>query len=327
MTLKSRPPAPECFTLVEILAATAILSILFTIMFGILQQVSIGWQAANRRVEASQAARLALEQIAQDLENCVVSAYPQAIVPGTNGPVSYAFGFFHMRSSGSLSWLHNEVNVSTPNDCIFVATPNSASQGAVTGDLWEAGYIPVFVARSGGLNNMREGRYNLVRHFPATNVNSGPVVGLRPVTDFMTNSYPQGATNWWCTPTSLTTTHRLPIVDNCIRFYIRFVSVNNPSQVITSWGRPEIQGNAVVLDGNPAIQPTGLPMAADISMTVMDEKTAERLYRIQGRNVLRSQDLANIPTNMAALPENIRNALQGGLITFHRRVYFKSPGN
>ena len=321
------PRLSASFTLIEILAAITILTILFTIMFGILQQVSVGWQAANRRVEASQAARLALEQIAQDLENCVVSAYPQTTVPGTNGPVSYAFGFFHMRSSGSLGWLHNEVNASAPNDLIFVATPNASSQGAVTGDLWEAGYIPVFVARSGGLNNMREGRYNLVRHFPATNVNSGPVVGLRPLTDFMTNSYPNPATNWWCTPTSLTTTHRLPIVDNCIRFHIRFVSSNNPSQTFPEWGRPVIQGNAVVWDGNPAIQPTGLPMAADISMTVMDEKTAERLYRIQGRTVLNPQVLANIPTNMAALPENIRNALQGGLITFNRRVYFKSPGN
>ena len=57
------------FTLVEILVATAILSILMAIMFGILQQTSAGWQAANRRVEASQVARLAMDQIASDLEN------------------------------------------------------------------------------------------------------------------------------------------------------------------------------------------------------------------------------------------------------------------
>jgi type II secretory pathway pseudopilin PulG len=326
--MKPASPHAASFTLVEILTATAILSILFTIMFGILQQVSIGWQAANRRVEASQAARLALEQIASDLENCVVSVYPRITVPGTNNPVNYGFGFFHMQSAGSLPWLHNEVNISVPNDCIFVATPNPASQGAATGDLWEAGYIPVFVARPGGLNNMREGRYNLVRHFPATNVISGPVVGLRPLTDFMTTSYASPATNWWCTPISLSTTHRLPFVDNVIRFYVRFVSSNNPSQTFSSWGRPVISGNAVTWPGNPPIQPLGLPMAAEITMCILDERSAERLYRIQNRTVLNSSILQNIPTNMAAIPqENIRNILQNGIISFHRRVYFKTSGN
>ena len=102
------PGASRSFTLTEILTATAVLSVLFTIMFGILQQTSKGWQAANRRVEASQAVRLALDQICQDLENCVVVNRTNLLLPTTTNTPSeggttsafsstnYAFGFVHL---------------------------------------------------------------------------------------------------------------------------------------------------------------------------------------------------------------------------------------
>lgn len=318
--MKAALRQPASFTLVEILAATAILSILFAIMFGILQQTSVGWQAANRKVEASQAARLALEQISKDLENCLVVIRTNVPVPGTNTLMNYAFGFAHLDASqkanvASSSWTSSGAPPVDPNDSIFVVTQMPASGSTGTGDLCEIGYVPIFIAAPGGFGNTPEGRYVLCRSLPLTN-------GV-PVNDFLTNS-----ANWELTPGVWEGGQRLsnffPIVDHCLRFEVRFVYTNAFGTVVTdasTWGRPTTNGTWVGSPGGAQ----GLPLAADITLSVLDERSAERLFRIQGRTVLLAGTLQMIPTNLAAVsPVAVRRTLEEGLTTFSRRVYFKN---
>jgi len=314
----------RAFTLTEILAATAILSVLFSIMFGILQQTSRGWQAANRRVEASQVARLAMDQIASDLENCVAVAQSNVIVPGRGTPTNYGYGFVHSnRADMNQGWLPTSINISRPNDFIFVVTPYSPSLNLGTGDLCEVGYIPIFVASQTGFSTMRGGRYVLLRHLPMTNGRGNTTVtNAQPVNDFLANS-----AGWESTPSGVDTVNRLPFVDNCIKFDIRFTYVDANGQIQTSetWGRPTINGNNVSWQGNPA-GVTGLPLAADIQMCVIDERTAERIWRIRGMTALDLPEKEGIPTNWSAVREDLRTTLQESVLTLERRVYFKNAG-
>ena len=317
-----KPRTRPGFTLVEILAATAILSILFSIMFGILQQTSRGWQAANRRVEASQVARLAMDQIASDLENCVAVAQANVAVPGRATPTNYAYGFFHSNQPGmNQSWLPSSINISRPNDFIFVVTPYPPSQNLGSGDLCEVGYIPIFVASQTGYSTMRGGRYVLIRHLPLTNgAGNSSVTNAQPVSDFLSNS-----SAWESTPTGVDTVNRLPFVDNCIKFDIKFIYTNASGQILTSdsWGRPTISGNNVSWVGNPA-GATGLPLAADIQMCVVDERTAERIWRIRGMRALDLPEKEGIPTNWMAVRPDLRSTLQESVLTLNRRIYFKN---
>lgn len=360
-----KPRAPASFTLTEILTATAVLSLLFTIMFGILQQTSLGWQAANRRVEASQAARLALEQIVADIENSVVVTATQVPTAGlvstsrvvggqtvnflTNRTTNYAFGFIHSNqpAPSSVNWLgESGVAISEPNDLLFLTVPHKpslnmrtrgqgGSEGRSPGDLAEVGYIPVFISSTRTVKTMLPGRFVLMRHQPLTNISraQGSVVSFVPNHDFLSN-----AATWFTTPENLNNTTRLPFVDNCIRFNVqfRYAVTNALGQVVgisnsPTWGRPVITGTGnnaqITWQGNPP-GASGLPLAADITLSVLDERSAERLHRLSmaanaGRitNAI-AGDLRFFPTNWTN-PTAIQATLMQGAITFQRRAYFR----
>lgn len=313
------------FTLTEILAATAILSVLSAIMFSILQQTSRGWQAANRRVEASQVARLAMDQIASDLENCVVVAQANVPLP-RGGTTNLAYGFVHTNYDGaglplSPPWLANNVNISQPNDYIFVVTPYNPSLNLGTGDLCEVGYIPVYIGSRAGVASMMGGRYVLLRHLPLSyGTGNATVTNAQPLNDFLTNS-----TAWEQTPSGVSATNRVPFVDNCIKFDVTFFYTNTNGQVLTAsnWGRPTISSNTVRWVGNPA-GVSGLPLGADITLCVVDERTAERIWRIRGMTALDRREKEGIPTNWSAVRSDLRTTLQESVLTLQRRIYFKN---
>lgn len=352
--MKPTGQAAESFTLVEILTATAILSILFTIMFGILQQVSIGWQAANRRVEASQAARLALEQIAYDLENCVVVRRVGQPVPGLAGQTgaqaltNLAYGFAFYDAPSTPAWVAQAI--SQPNDMIFVVTPARQSLRGAGEDLVETGYVPVWVTRTSqgqpGYGNVRIGRYALMQHRPTMDLvqqtSAGRITNLVPMSDYTTNSQA-----WETTPGisfQPPVENFYPIVDNCVGFDIKFSYTNAGQRFtnISTWGRPNLNPNAPAgqrWHNNPSGNNNppnvdGLPHSATITMCVVDERTAERIYRLR-TNGLTAPMIANLVaavTNPASFedipdtPAGIRATLRQGMVGFQREVFFKNSG-
>lgn len=330
------PRAVASFTLVEVLTATSVLSILSVIMFGILQQTSKGWQAANRRVESVQAVRLALDQISSDLENTLVVVRTNVSLPITNFPTAptnlaaltnrttnYAFGFVHVNNPRALppgiSANRSRINMPPGSDSIHVTTlyPPSLGQGAnVSGsDLCEVGYFPVYVSDPGGYSTMRGLRYYLLRHLPLTNRSGSDV--FYPLNDF-TNS-----TGWENTPAEISTVNRLPVIDNCLAFDVRFLSgpAGGTLTNSTNWPRPT----------NPANWP-GLPRAAILTVCVVDERTAERLARwFPGgldestlSNVLVSVTNPAILNTISDRPPGLRATLREGVVGFQRMIYFKN---
>ena len=325
-----RPAAGPSFTLVEILAATGILSVMFTIMFGILQQTSAGWQAANRRVEASQVARLALDQIASDLENCLVITQANVSVPGRPTPTNYAAGFVHADAPGmnALPGMGG-VNISRPNDYIFVVTPYLPSLQLGGGDLAEAGYIPAFNSARTNVGSMRPGRYYLLRHFPLNPSTTSSGGSFTSTLNFVPNNdFARNPTAWETTPAGTSQTNYLPFVDNCLKFDIQFF-YTNPSggRIFTkTWGRPTLSGTNVTWPGNPA-GVNGLPVGAIITLCVVDERTGERIWKVRGINALDLPEKEGIPTNWMAVREDLRSTLQASVLTLQREILFKNRGN
>jgi len=324
-------PTPA-FTLVEILAATTVLALMFVIMFGILQQTARGWQGANRKVESTQAARLALEQMASDLENTIALVSTNLSVPGNraNTTINYAFGFRFLNGSSGFPArslpANGTVIPSAPNDSIFVVTPFTTSLNGTAGigDLCEIGYVPMFVGKTtyGGYANTQEGKYVLLRSFPN-------IIGV-PQNDFLNKS-----SDWWTTSGLKSdggsppddTQNFYPIVDNCLRFEIQFYWTNASKALqgpTNNWGQPNTNGTWGPL--NPA-NVTGLPVAADITLCVLDERSADRLYRVQGTTILQTAVITNLPNNLQGIrDETLRRIFEEGLTTFQRRVYFKNSG-
>ena len=324
-----KPFWPGSFSLVEILAATGILSVMMTIMFGILQQTSAGWQAANRRVEASQVARLALDQIAADLENAVVVIQTNVRTPSSQQRTNYAYGFVHANAPRADALPATGTRISQPNDYIFVVTPYTPSLLLGAGDLCEAGYIPFLNNSRTNVLSMRPGRYYLLRHCPLSPQNvSGAgtfttTLGFQPTNDFLTNS-----SKWETTPDRISQTSCFPIVDNCLKFDVEFFYLDTAGKMTSSptWGRPST--NTVGgWDGLPQGARPGLPTGAVITLCVVDDRTAERIWRLRGTNALRSTEIDGLPTNWNAVGTDLRGSLQASVLTLQRRIYFKNRPN
>jgi prepilin-type N-terminal cleavage/methylation domain-containing protein len=337
---------PRGFTLTEILAAVAILSVLFTIMFGILQQTSVGWQAANRKVEAAQVARLALEQIAAELQGCTAVAEVRST---PRGSVGYAYGFVHTNITTVTNppWISGTpgMALAAGNDYLYFVAPQPSSLNAPHGDLCEFGYIPVWNPTA-NTNTFRRGRYFLLRHFPFNWSNTSPIADFARIINW---------DKWETTPSGTSQTNRLPFVDNCLRFDVRFVywiptQTNISPEGVTnvtvrwatndSWGRPAVKfvvttnvvggitnlvtNTVITWDGNPS-GILGLPFAADLTLSVLDERSAERLYRLRPEGL--GSDLVKVPDNLDAISgpnaAAVQATLREGLTSFRRRVEFQ----
>ena len=170
---------------------------------------------------------------------------------------------------------------------------------------------------------MRGGRYVLLRHMPLQfSAGNTTVTNAQPVNDFITQA------NWHETPTGVSTTNRVPFVDNCLKFNVQFFYTNSGGVLVTNatWGKPTVTGANASWVGNPAgIQ--GLPLGAVITMCVVDERSAERLNRLSSGNALSAAVISSIPTNWSAVPANLRSTLQTSVLTLERRIYFKNRTN
>jgi len=168
--LPSRPLRPwreqSAFTLIELMAATTVLSVILLMMVGMQDQMSKAWSNSNRRTDATREARAACRLMAEDL-SCLVFR-PLAF----DNSDSYARGLenqgipflYSSNGSGPIT-----ISSSQPGAAYFFGI--SARKPAVTGpgDLAIVGYYIAtkFTTNVSGFTNTT---YNLYRHYvPASN--------------------------------------------------------------------------------------------------------------------------------------------------------------
>lgn len=156
MEKSKKPPA---FTLLELLVAMAVLSILLVVLLNVVQSAATLWRNSENRMDTYREARAALQIMASDLAN---------FLPSTN------LAHFH-------------TNISSTNQLAFLAMLPQASQGAGDlGDVCAIGYFVGYGSKSPIGADSAQAR-NLYRFFLGSNatfsnISSGSTPF--PATDF-----------------------------------------------------------------------------------------------------------------------------------------------
>jgi len=167
------------FTLIELMAATTVLSVILLMMVGMQDQMSKAWSNSNRRTDATREARAAVSLMAADL-TCPIFRAPINSSPKDEFAYSLsnkALPFVYS-SNGTGSGL-TITNIQSGSSCLFFVAPKKTS-GTNSSDLALIGY---FVGETNGtnINGFRTTSYNLYRYY-------------------VTNSAPPLA-SWFTTPT------------------------------------------------------------------------------------------------------------------------------
>ena len=146
------------FTLVELMVATAITSLLILGMTGIFDQAMKAWRLSSRRGDAEREVRAALSTLQRDLGGLVVTNTLPMYV-GTAASTLVGISSSNLPnlapSNASGAWS----NVSTT---LFFATSAQSGNAGSAGDIGGVGY---YVAWSPNANGGTNGAYNLYRYY------------------------------------------------------------------------------------------------------------------------------------------------------------------
>ena len=155
------------FTLIELMAATTVLSVILLLMVGMQDQMSKAWSNSNRRTDATREARAAARLMAADLRgmgfrpNTPNSSYDSFANVLSNQGLPY---FYSSNGTGSFT-----IPNAQSGSAYLFALCNQASRGTNYTDIGLVGY---YIAASGrtNINGFVVTNYNLHRYYvPASN--------------------------------------------------------------------------------------------------------------------------------------------------------------
>ena len=157
----------SAFTLIELMAATMVLSVVLLMMVGMQDQMSKAWSNANRRTDATREARAAARLMRSDLGG-------MAFRPNT--PNSSYDSFATVLGSLGLPYLYSSngmgsftITKAQPGSAYLFALCNQASRGTNYTDIGLVGYYIASSERT-NINGFAVTNYNLHRYYvPASN--------------------------------------------------------------------------------------------------------------------------------------------------------------
>jgi len=155
------------FTLIELMAATTVLSIILLMMVGMQDQMSKAWSNSNRRTDATREARAACRLMAQDLSGLVFRRTNNDTADSIP-PALLKKGVPFLYSSNGAG---GPITIPTPQSSAsyFFGISSRQASGANPGDLAIVGYY-IASATTTNVNGFTNTTYNLYRHYvPASN--------------------------------------------------------------------------------------------------------------------------------------------------------------
>lgn len=301
------------FTLVELLAAMAVLGLLMATVFGIFNQASRAWTLAENRTENFQNARMALDMISRELEGAIVASNNMSgaarkitLVTFENSGTTSVGG-----STVTFSPCYVDHAPTSPNDAIFFVSPVGDSRASAYHELAECGYYVAFATDK--VQGTKAGYYYLMRHW----------VQSSSTNNFDVFSFPN---DWWGNWGG-TTVKDQPIIDNAVRFEVWYEfadpynsGVTNGTRIVDAWDLTSKGPNptAPTTIPDPSVR---LPRAFHLRLSVLDRRYAARLAAISNNGSLGS-DLSNVPYSINSISSTPKkNTLKEGLRTFFRSVY------
>jgi prepilin-type N-terminal cleavage/methylation domain-containing protein len=289
-------PAKRAFSLLEMLVAMAILSLMMVFLFNLVAQTMRAWEGGSKQVEAAQAARIGLEKMAQDLQFALGgSATAPPLTASATGKTNF-IPFFSTNNAIQTLGVPASLPLSPSSGQIFAVAPVAEEKN----ELYELGYMSIFVtaAQGGeGYNTMRGRRYFLLRHaVPGTN---NAATGRGDF--FYANTAPN---NQWLTENVQAISdgnqpRRLPLIQNCYQLKFQYASNNNG---VLSFSDQWTAGDR-------------LPAGVSVTAKVMDEKTAARIASLRP-NGLTAADVADGATS------DVARILREGTVEVHRFIPF-----
>jgi prepilin-type N-terminal cleavage/methylation domain-containing protein len=321
-------PAPRprtAFTLVELLAAIGILSVLMVVIFSVYNHASRAWLVGENRAETFQGARLVLETMARELEGAVASSSAVSGATITFVSKSDAVTLPCTTAGGSLA-------ATPPNDALFFVgcAPDSPSQQYL--DLTEYGYFVAFAAAN--YSTMQAGHYYLLRHQVRSHYPSGAANSNWDIFDY--HSTWGNLANWYMTPNEITTSNRVPILENVLRLEFRFEGRNDPvltngTSITTAWNNTDAADGCSTQPSllTPAVldPELRLPRAVHIRLAMVDRRTADRLAAILGNTVMTQSDLGKLIPNCTGenlIASTLANPAAQNVLRENLRVFYKS---
>jgi prepilin-type N-terminal cleavage/methylation domain-containing protein len=290
----------RAFSLLEMLVAMAILSLMMVFLFNLVAQTMRAWEGGSRQIEAAQAARIGLETMAQDLQYALGGS---AVAPAlqTGATKTSIIPFFSTNNSSNQLGVPTNLPVAPSSGQIFAVAPLREENN----ELSEIGYMSIFVTRATlgeGYGAMRGRRYYLIRHaVPSTSAGAAGRADF-----FYTNSLPpnQAAPGQWITEASEALSlvgagRRPPLIPNCYQLKFRYGSNNNGVLSFSdTWAAGDV-----------------LPAGVLVTAKVMDEKTAARIAVLRS-NGLTAADVADGATS------DVARILREGSVEVHRFIPF-----
>jgi prepilin-type N-terminal cleavage/methylation domain-containing protein len=289
------------FSLLEILVAVAVLSLMLSFMFNLLGTSMTLWETGNRRIEAAQAARVGLNIIARDLENAFAGNMTSYT---TNGTMSYNIAPFMTLGNNTTTAMNlggGALNAAGSQQIAGVHLTNDPSLPPFA----EFGFMAVFVDAPEGIEPMFGDRYYLVKKMQ--NVSSPNSSGG----DFYFRDTPPNST-WHNTASEWN-----PIADNCVRlsflYYGNQTDSSGPPTWLNNWEKEK--------DGEPIVD--RLPLGVLVSATVIDSRTAERIAAITEGKPLTLEEIDSIFKEPAPQnPTSTERLLRQGAVTVRRFIPF-----
>jgi len=177
--MKTEPTA-NSFTLIELMCATTLLSVILLMMVGMQDQMSKAWKNSNRRMDATREARAALRMMSSDLGNLFFRT-------NTSGST---FAFNPNRSPIPLAILNDAArnttlpiaNAQTGSVAVFALVQrqsSTANSNAIFDEFSAVGYY-IGSAVDVDVNGFSRTNYNLYRFFSdGTNLTPGLITYLQ----------------------------------------------------------------------------------------------------------------------------------------------------
>ncbi|NDB95621.1 MAG: prepilin-type N-terminal cleavage/methylation domain-containing protein [Verrucomicrobia bacterium] len=178
------------FTLIELMAATTVLSVILLMMVGMQDQMSKAWSNANRRTDATREARAACMLMARDLSTFAMrgKAFGRFDSFQTN-LTNAGVPFYYFNGSGGIA------PGGAPNCAQFFGLIPQASKGIDPADIALVGYY-IALATNTNVNGFTNTSWNLFRYYIApSNAAAGIATWLSTTNGTATALFTNIATN------------------------------------------------------------------------------------------------------------------------------------
>ena len=206
------------FTLIELMAATTVLSVILLMMVGMQDQMSKAWSNSNRRTDATREARAAVQMISSDLSGLLTRQNTNMNYPGSIAISNMGLPFVYSSNGVNSSGLTLPAGIQSGSSFLF-GVCTKKSRGSNDPDLAIFGYY-IGQTNTTNINGFTTTNYNLYRYVVPT---SNTVAALNGVASGnLTTLFPGIASNSEI------------LARNTCNLRIRFYNSQNPNMPVTN---------------------------------------------------------------------------------------------